>query len=233
MALAPTLSRPLAAGLGLLAAARRARAFHPVGTAARAVVDVDTGDHPLAGLAGRHDAIVRTSRGIGLPTPLPDVLGVALRLLPPGADAEAAGDPSTLDVPMASSAAGRITRHLLRPAIAPQGPTYSSLAPYAGADDRRFVVGVRFAGDQDLDLLVARPGAPWRTVGRVAVGDPLPAAVGEALRFDPFTCPPWMEPVGFVNDLRQPAYRASQARRPTDADAVRRSEATALGDRTT
>lgn len=217
MVLAPTLSRPLAVGLGLLAAARHARAFHPVGRAARAVVDVDEGDHPLAGLAGRHDGIVRVSRGIGLPTPFPDILGVALRLLPPGADAEAAGDPSTLDVPMASSGPGRVTRHLLRPAIDPLRPTYSSLAPYTRGDGRRFVVGARFADDAHLALLVGRPGAPWRTVGRVALGDPLPAAVGEALRFDPFTCPPWMDPVGFVNDLRPPAYRASQARRPTDA----------------
>ncbi len=64
-------------------------------------------------------------------------------------------------------------------------------------------------------LLVARPGERWRTVGAIALGPVRDQATSEGLRFDPFTCPPGIEPVGWLNDLRRPAYRASQARRPS------------------
>lgn len=206
-------SRPLATAIGLLAAARRARAFHPVGTARHATVVIDDRpDHPLAPLAGRHAAVARTSRGAGLPALLPDVHGLAIRLLAPGAVGVGRG---VLDLLLSSAGDGRVLRHVLRPGWNPRRPTYSSLAPYADVRGRRFVVGARFGpGPDDVLLLVARPGEPWCAVGSVALGAPLDAADGEALAFDPSTCPPPIAPVGLVNDLRRPAYRASQARRP-------------------
>lgn len=213
---ATALARPLAIVLGALAAARRARAFHPVGRAVHATVHVDEGPHPLDALTGTHRAIVRTSRGAGLPASLPDVHGVALRLLgAPGSDGS--GDDSVLDLPLASAGDGRVSRHLLRPGRDPFRPTYSSLAPYADGAGDRFVVGARFRTFADLELLVARPPGPWRPVGSVHLGAALADDAAEALGFDPFTCPPSIEPVGLVNELRRPAYRASQARRPRAA----------------
>lgn len=214
--IASHLARPLAVAIGLLAAVRRARAFHPAGSTCGAEVEIHDRPHPLRALAGRHRAVVRTSRGAGLPAVLPDVHGVAVRLVAPDADPGAADPETILDLLLSSAGSGRVTRHLLRPGRHPHRATYSSLAPYAAADGRRFVVGARFRdGRPDLgDLLVARPGGPWREVGVVTVDLARPWSDDEGLRFDPFRCPPWMEPVGAVNRLRQPAYRASQARRP-------------------
>jgi hypothetical protein len=213
---ATALSRPVATAIGLLAAARRARAFHPVGTARRATVTIDDGVHPLARLAGRHDAVVRTSRGAGLPAVLPDVHGVAVRLLASGATSAGSLERSVCDLLLSSAGTGRLLRHVLRPGWDPARPTYSSLAPYADAAGGRFVVGARFTGDDaddELRLLVARPSERWETVGEIVLGPELDEATAEALRFDPFTCPAGVEPVGWLNDLRRPAYRASQARR--------------------
>lgn len=67
-----------------LARLRGARAFHPRGAAYAASwvpadhVRLRDGD---AGTAQEHDAIVRVSRGVGLPPALPDVLGVAVRVI--------------------------------------------------------------------------------------------------------------------------------------------------------
>ena len=63
-----------------LARRRRARALHPQGTVRRAALTVVAGPLPI----GEHPAIVRLSRGLGLPTALPDVTGLAIRL--PGLD---------------------------------------------------------------------------------------------------------------------------------------------------
>src|SRR5688572_10410885 len=84
------LAGPLAAGVfGTLSAVRRRRIFHPYGRAFDATVDLVG----LPGLApsvlsssGRQRAIVRLSRGVGVPETLPDLLGVAVRLLDVGDD---------------------------------------------------------------------------------------------------------------------------------------------------
>lgn len=71
-------------GSGLIAAAfrrlaqlRDAKALHPKGTVHEATVHVTGGPLPL----GEHRAIVRLSRGLGLPDALPDVVGLAIRLV--------------------------------------------------------------------------------------------------------------------------------------------------------
>ena len=64
----------------LIARRRRARALHPEGTVRAATLTVHAGPLP----AGEHPAIVRLSRGLGLPDALPEVVGLAIRL--PGLD---------------------------------------------------------------------------------------------------------------------------------------------------
>src|SRR5688572_2465412 len=83
---------------------RRARTFHPDGRAFQATVDVvgdrSPGGDQGFGAGGRRRAIVRLSRGAGTPEPLPDFLGLAVRIL----DAHGVG--SHQDVLLVSSAAG-------------------------------------------------------------------------------------------------------------------------------
>src|SRR3954454_4358947 len=71
--------------LAAVAAARRGKAVHPHGAVHRATLRVP-GD-PAAPRAarllsepGEHEAIVRFSRSVGLPRPLPDLLGMSIRV---------------------------------------------------------------------------------------------------------------------------------------------------------
>src|SRR4051794_36038915 len=70
----------------LAAAARRGKAVHPHGAVHRATLRV-SGDPAAPGEArllsepGQHLAIVRFSRSVGLPRPLPDLLGLSIRII--------------------------------------------------------------------------------------------------------------------------------------------------------
>jgi hypothetical protein len=75
----------LAAGFYALAALRRGRSLHPTGIGFQGWLRVLNERPPRPGVAlfqpgATHPALLRFSRGAGLPGPLPDVLGVAMRL---------------------------------------------------------------------------------------------------------------------------------------------------------
>jgi hypothetical protein len=78
MHLLPALSERVLEGV---ARWRHARALHPRGTSSTGTWVVDDPESALGrfGTGGRA-AVVRLSRGLGLPAPLPDVHGVAVRL---------------------------------------------------------------------------------------------------------------------------------------------------------
>src|SRR5687767_2942532 len=72
--------------LAVVAAARRGKAVHPHGAVHRATLRVP-GDPAaprgarLLSEPGEHEAIVRFSRSVGLPRPLPDLLGMSVRIV--------------------------------------------------------------------------------------------------------------------------------------------------------
>jgi hypothetical protein len=85
--MAPPVMSPLdsllTAAFGALAHVRRARALHPDGAAFAAVLRVPGGrcpGVPLLDAPGEHRALVRVWRAAGTPWPLPDGLGLALRV---------------------------------------------------------------------------------------------------------------------------------------------------------
>ena len=99
------------------------------------------------------DAIVRFSRALGLPRPLPDLLGVSLRVL------DAYGEGRHQDVLMVSSVDLPVLHHIFVPAGDVQQRPYSSSLPYRVGDDR-FLLGVtpesrspRPAGRDEFDRL--------------------------------------------------------------------------------
>ncbi|OZD68891.1 hypothetical protein CH263_08305 [Rhodococcus sp. 06-1059B-a] len=116
----------IAAALGLpfraASSVRAARAFHPngvhfSGTLVRLIPE-DTG-LPLHSC----EVAVRMSKGIGAPSGLPDVAGLALRLPP----AEVGASP--WDVLLAGSATGRFGRMVPWPSVSWNGAHLSSLMP--------------------------------------------------------------------------------------------------------
>jgi len=222
-----TLGVAAAAVMGVASAVRRKRVFHPDGAAVRATLQATGAHHgaPLLDEAGTHDAVVRLSRGVGLPESLPDFLGFALRVT------DAHGPGLHQDLLLVSSASRPGLRHSLLPVRSFAHDRYSTVVPYR-VGSRTVLFGARRLEDDAPDethvsdlregtssmrfaLEVAELRGPWEPVGVVELGAPLPEHEGRALRFDPSNSGGGIEPVGVVQAVRRLAYRSSQAARPT------------------
>lgn len=189
----------LATTLGVGTAVRGARVFHPRGRTREAIVTVEGGSDWGAALLdepGIHGGLVRLSRGVGLPAPLPDVDGLALRLPGLGVD----GAP--LDVLINSA-----WRFAFAPSVL--SPTWSAVLPHRTGTGRLVLLGARPAPD-GFSLLAARPLGAWRTWGSLRLGGELD---GEGLRFAPTIGAPDLAPVELFRTLRAWSYDASQAGR--------------------
>ena len=202
-----------AAVFGALSAARRRRIFHPVGTAYDATLLVHGGsrgaallDHP-----GRRPCTVRLSRGVGLREPLPDVLGLAVRV------PDAYGPGAHQDLLLTTAGSGPVLRSVLGLARSPERGHYSSVLPYRIGDGYAYVgarplapgrSGARFA------LEVAPPLGHWAEVGALELGARWGDDEADALRFNPLFTGGGIEPVGVLQTLRRRAYAGSQAARP-------------------
>lgn len=204
---------------------RGARAFHPRGRSYTAQSRIDTDRAPAGFPTGTHRAIVRFSRGVGLPEAVPDILGVAVRLV------DAAGPGVHQDLLMASAGDSLLGRHLLRPGRSFTSGVFSTILPY-DLRGRRVVFGAWIAGDGEVlldhvadhvvELLWSTPGAgstERAVMGELRPGVPLGDEEERALGFDPFRTTPDVTPVGWLNDLRRPAYGASRHGRTGDPGA--------------
>ena len=201
------LPRDLAAtAIGLVSGVRQARVFHPRGTTRTANVTVTGGgdwgarvlDEP-----GRYDGVARVSRGAGLPAPLPDVVGLALRLPSQGRR----GAPLDLLVNSAGELPG--LRHVLLPSVL--ASTWSAVLPHRTGSGKVVVIGARPDGPDAFDLLVAPLVGGWTRWGRVELGREV---LGEALRFAPMIGADDLVPTGPFARLRARSYEVSQAHRP-------------------
>jgi hypothetical protein len=215
--------------LAAVAAVRRGKAVHPNGVvhAARLVVD-GSPDAPRASTLlsepGDHAAIVRFSRSVGVPRPIPDLLGASIRV------PDAYGHGRHQDFMLVTSVDAPVAHHVFVPATDVQQRPYTSSLPYR-AGDERFLVGLlphpsspRPSGDDELErlgiaartrrlrfrLAVAPLMGRFRQVGELWIGERLPAEL-DALRFNPINSGGGLEPAGVLNGARDRAYRLSQA----------------------
>ena len=207
---------------------RGRRSLHPVGVGYRGWLEV-FGDRrrwrnvPLLERTSTRAALVRCSRAAGLPEPLPDVLGIAVKLLDtygPGADQDL----------LFSSVPDRPTlRGVLVPARSFLRGAFSTLLPYRVGRKRRVLwlrpVRTRPGGGRgrafaELSRAMARPVGYelWaggglrrpRRIGRLSLMERLPPDHAELLRFNPWVTGPGLRPTGWINRLRRPTYAASQ-----------------------
>jgi hypothetical protein len=208
---------------------RGARVLHPSGVGFAARLEITGAEHAEGSILSErevHPAIVRLSRGAGLPGALPDVLGVALRLV------DARGPGRHQDLLFASSAQSPGARHALLPGI--RGffdQFFSTLLPYR-VDGAIRMIGLcptnggpsprdlgRVAGiarGRRYLLCVAGLGDPWRTVGELEIGERLPDEVIEPMRFSPWNTGADLRPLGPLMGFRDAAYAGSQRGRLPD-----------------
>jgi hypothetical protein len=226
----------VAGGFYALAALRRRRCLHPTGIGYRGCLRVPNERSarpgvPLFQAGATHPALLRFSRGAGLPEPLPDALGVAIKL----PDAHSPGVDQ--DLLLTSSTDRPLLRRLLFPARSFARGAYSTALPYELGSERVVllliptptgdgrstgVAGHRPVGGAlaelravatnglELELRTAKSLGRSQPLATVTVGPPLPADQTEALRFNPWTTGPGIRPSGWLNLLRDAAYQASQ-----------------------
>ncbi|WP_239146382.1 phosphodiesterase [Streptomyces sp. SID10815] len=175
---------------------------------------------PWLDRSGSYQVTARWSRALGLPRPLPDGLGLAVRV--EGAD----GPGTTLDLLFTSSRPGRFGRHLplLRPdALA--GP-YSTLLSYRVGDHDRVLAAFPVPDPgrtlptlwQELDrrpvrfdLRAAAPTEPWRTFASLSLEYAHTAPPTHTVSYDPYAhALPRLHPTGRLRRLRDAAYAGSR-----------------------
>lgn len=233
----PSVPAPVAAATsafwGALSTLRgRRRSLHPNGDAYRAELVVP--DRPgslgadLLDQPGTRRAIVRFSRGAGLPEPLPDILGMAIRVL------DAHGPGAHQDFLVVTSADVPVAHHALLPARSYFDRTFSSILVYSIGGRTRLVgaqprteaphgAGTGLGalktaaarGDLEYDLSIAAPFGHFEAIARLRIRDRLPDDDSEHLRFNVWNTGGGIRPGGPFQGLRLPAYEGSQRGRET------------------
>jgi hypothetical protein len=217
--------RAVAVPLAALARARGAKPMHPRGVLFDALLE-RRGPAEACGIGwldatGTDDVLVRLSRGAGLPSRLPDLLGFALRL---------PGEPP-VDLLLSSTGQGRWTRRVPVPRR-DAATAYGSIMAYRSPAGPVWLAAVPDGGPLPSDphaLAVAGPGrvvtlsaavgrGPWQpfaTVTLRAPTDPL----DPALHFDAVLhAPPGLGADGPLARFRRPAYAAARAAQGADAE---------------
>lgn len=210
-AVGAVLGAVLGAVFGAAAKVRDTKPLHPVGQVGDGILEVTRPlpelGVPLLEKEGSHPCLVRWSRAMGLPSPLPDVEGLAIRFEEP-----------TADLLFAATGTGTLTRFLLVPRTPGNHGSQSTLLPVSTRAGS-LVLRVTPAPDGNeppnrFGLAVAHSGGEWRTVGRLEVPQWGP---DRPIRFDPVTnVLTGTRQYPLVRMLREPAYL--MARRGASAD---------------
>ena len=199
----------LAAVAGRLARLRGARPVHPRGSVVRATVrrtgTVRPWGSPWLDEPGEDAAVVRLSRSIGLPAPLPDVLGLALRTT------DADGDHDLL---LSTTGSGRLTRFLLAPRRSAAGSRYGSVLPARSPRGLVVLAAVPVEGAEEggarFRLVAATPTGPEEPFGELLLHGPLDGPDAD-LSFDPVLDPlPGLAVPAALAAVRGPAYAAAR-----------------------
>jgi len=162
-----------------------------------------------------YDVLLRLSRSVGLPSRLPDILGLAVRMV------DAHGPDAHQDLLLDSTLALPLLRHLPVPRFDHLGVTYGSLFSH-DVGGRRLLVGARalpgsltattldeVPPDVGLALLVATPYGPWQQVGVLRADGELPAPQGRRIRFSPVNFGGGLGPPKLLASWRVQAYPAT------------------------
>ncbi|WP_369055369.1 hypothetical protein [Kineococcus terrestris] len=202
----------------VLAATRRARALHPTGALVPARLHrrgLGTGATGVPWLdeAADEPALVRFSRAAGLPVPLPDVLGLAVRTWD--------GDGRPRDLMLSTTGTRPRARRFIVPRRA-WGSTYSSVLSFASPAGPLLLAARADARDpRAFELGVARPHGRWHPFADLELlADPERAGDDDGPRWDPVLNPvPGLEIPPPWRGVREAAYAGSREGHPGRAGA--------------
>ncbi|MFN8192422.1 MAG: hypothetical protein U0R78_18760 [Nocardioidaceae bacterium] len=192
--------------LGLARAA--VKPLHPEGETRLAVVRRHGSPEPT-GVAwldetGVDDVLVRQSRAVGIPAPLPDIHGVAIRV--------PTSDGAVGDLLLASTGWGRLTRFVLTAGPSAGTRPMTTLLPYR-TDRGPLLIGARSSGPDAYVLAWTVGAGAWRIFGALELGERVSVEAGDArISFDPVQHRlPGLEQYPTVMRLREPAYAGARA----------------------
>ena len=167
-------------------------------------------------------AVVRLSRSFGLPEWAPDPCGIGLRI------PNAYGEGRHQDLLMVSSGRQTLARHALLPSRGFADRPYSTILPYELAG-KSILIGARASAigpgplladlrtreQAELDFVIEIAGLreEWRPLAKLSLRRRLPPDETEQLDLDPTNTGGGLRLTGFLNRLRGPSYRRSQAGR--------------------
>lgn len=199
--------RALSALTGGIARLRTAdKPLHPLGTNYAGRLVRTGSDTPIGvpwlDLPGEQDVLVRISHAIGLPGPLPDFNGLAVRIRK--------GQTRYADLLLASTGWDRFTRHLLVPAFRDHQPL-TTLLPYRSPIGP-IVIGARPVDVRGYELFWAPVGKAWRPFGQITLDEVLTEE--DEVSFDPILNPlPGLQQYPWVEHLRERSYATARRRR--------------------
>jgi hypothetical protein len=153
---------------------------------------------------GEDRVLARVSRAVGLPSALPDVHGLALRV--PHVDGHG-------DLLFASTGHGRLTRFTLTPARSPAGRGMTTLLPYR-TQAGPLLLSAAFTDDRRVTLAWAAGTGPWHRFADVMLDDrPIDGGDSE-VSFDPVRHTlPGLDNYRWVQLLREPSYATARRSR--------------------
>ncbi len=151
---------------------------------------------------GQDGVVVRLSRAVGLPHPLPDIHGLALRIPTTEGDG---------DLLLASTGWGRLGRFVLTFGRRPGSRPLTSLLPYRTSAGP-VLLGARAVGSGSYELSWAPYDGDWLVFATLTITDQ--PAETQDLSFDPVLNQlPGLSQYPTVERLREPAYGRARTSR--------------------
>jgi hypothetical protein len=198
-----------ARGLGAVRPARKP--LHPAGRVVTGRLRRRGLEQPLGVTfldePGDQEVLVRESRAVGLPAPLPDIHGLAVRVTN--------SDGSPGDLLLATTGWGRLTRFVLAPSRSAYGRPMTTLLPYRTAAGP-VLLGARSPSPGLVELACAVGGGAWRPFAELVVSQE--DAPDAQISFDPVLHQvTGLEQYPAVLRLREPAYRSARSSRGDSA----------------
>jgi hypothetical protein len=206
---------------------RHPRPIHPHGVALEGSIRFLTGTAPTGLVfldsppAAEIAVSARVSRSLGVPSPLPDVIGLALRLATPAGGG---------DVVLASTGFGVPSRFWLALQRSPSRARFTTLFPYRSTRGP-VLLAARTIEPEDLPtglsdlaaalerttwrlrLYSATPSGRWHPFAVLELGRPVGSPLDTSDRYDPVSNPlPGSDWYPWARQVREPSYSTIQRR---------------------